>query len=125
MTKQHIYRQGDILFVKVRGFGKRNLKKLKHGIIAEGEATGHMHQIREKTAILYEEVPHVGLQRADHIAPKCIEAFKKTKIDHNEHETVELPRGKYLVVRQRFYSEEENNSFVLYNRIEGMSFVND
>ena len=45
------YRQGDLLFVRVGGVPAGS-KKLTHRVLAEGETTGHMHQIVEETAHL-------------------------------------------------------------------------
>lgn len=43
--KQKIYRQGDVLFVKISSFPKKKFKKLSTPIIAKGEMTGHKHEI--------------------------------------------------------------------------------
>lgn len=112
MAKQKIYRQGDVLFVKISSFPKKEVKKLTHRIIAEGEMTGHKHEILEDTAVLFEEStlpnPYANdNQLADSI--KYLEAIDDSKVIHNEHGAILLPKGKYRIVIQREYSPKKAN----------------
>lgn len=119
MAKLKIYRQGDVLFVKVRGFGKRKLRKLDHKVIAEGEETGHKHEIIEDNAVLYQEINNASALVEDsqiNDMNMCLEALSDTRVFHNEHDIIGLPKGKYIVVKQRQYSDHQLNRFDLYNR---------
>ena len=89
------YRQGDLLFVRVGGLPAGS-EKLNHRVLAEGETTGHMHQIVEETAHLYEAGDEEG-------ARLFVEAIKQSLVVHEEHATITLPEGVYEVVRQREY----------------------
>lgn len=123
MAKLKIYRQGDVLFVKVSKIQKKGLIKLNHGIIAEGEATGHKHELLGNTAVLFSEIgSYFGTDEIPiNEIPMRLEAFAETRIIHNEHGALLLPKGKYIVVKQREYSDidselQGSNKFLKYNR---------
>lgn len=69
-----------------------NARLLNHRIIAEGEATGHVHEAVGPDCQLYEES---GM--------KYLEAKTETPITHTEHKPVILPPGVYKVIRQKEY----------------------
>lgn len=84
-------RQGDLLIVKVDGLPGDCVKK-HHRILAEGEATGHMHELDsgelyEKNGTLYFRVPE----------------DQKTTLKHQEHGPITFEPGVYKVIRQREY----------------------
>ena len=87
-------RQGDILIVKVAGIplGATNRKCR---ILAEGEATGHMHEldsgeVYEKSGVLYFRVPD----------------GKTVTLNHPEHGAMTFETGEYKVVKQREYKPD-------------------
>lgn len=86
-----IVRQGDLLIVQVddlpEGCAKHN-----HRVLAEGEATGHMHELDsgelyEKEGTLFFRVPE----------------DQKTILKHQEHGPITFEPGVYKVIRQREY----------------------
>ena len=84
-------RQGDLLIIKVDQLPEAILKK-NHRILAEGEATGHLHeldggQVYEKKGIMYFKVG----------------ADEKIALNHPEHKTITFDTGIYKVIRQREY----------------------
>jgi hypothetical protein len=92
------YRQGDVLFREIEAIPSGESKKRETGHILEGEATGHVHRVKE-------------LDSADVI--ECgdglylsVTAEGGVSIVHDEHDTLTLPAGNYEVVRQREYSPE-------------------
>lgn len=90
------YRHGDVLVQKVSRL-PGNAKKLKHVTLAEGEVTGHSHRIQDKsTAEMY--------RANDELYLKVTAA--SAKLIHEEHATIELPRGVYKTWRQREYTPE-------------------
>lgn len=106
MAKQKIYRQGDVLFILIDGEPMIALRKLRHRVIAEGEATGHKHQFLKNTAVLLAQTAE------DSETPELDEGYcpkyflnvrKETEIVHEEHHTVTLPVGFYSIVIQREY----------------------
>lgn len=93
-----IYRQGDVLFKKIRSVPAGDAKKRTSGHILEGEATGHVHRVADVDAA---EVLEIGEGLYLSVGDAGV------GIVHEEHRTIELPRGDYEVVRQREYSPEE------------------
>lgn len=84
-------RQGDLLIVKVERIPAEATKRDTR-VLAEGEATGHMHEldlgeVYEKDGTLYFKVPE----------------GKKAALNHQEHKTVTFEPGEYKVIRQREY----------------------
>ena len=92
-----IYRQGDVLLVPVdevpRGARRVRPKRL---IIAEGEVTGHVHELVGGKVELFE--------KAEVVFAKIMSA---PQLQHAEHATQTIEPGVYRVVRQREYSPEE------------------
>lgn len=88
-------RHGDVLLVPV-GTIPTEAKKLDHLILAEGEVTGHSHQISKGKATLfsYNEKTYLNIQ--DELA--CL--------THEEHKEIKLPKGNFEVIIQKEYSPE-------------------
>lgn len=105
MVKKEMYRQGDILFVRIERIPKQHANKKMDGVVAEGEATGHAHRVVDGD--LWER-GHSGIDL-------FVEAGVATKIVHEEHGTIELPKGVYKVVRQREFADTDGRTM----------FVND
>ena|SRR3990167_1191462 len=85
-----MYRHGDVLIKKVESIQG---KKLEHLTLAEGEATGHKHQITEGEAKLYE---HEGTLFLRVISEEAV-------LTHEEHKPLTLPQGDYEITIQREY----------------------
>lgn len=94
------YRHGDLFFQELSQFpDTRLVKSWVEGdtvTLMYGEATGHSHKLtgdftlyRDKSNAHYFEV---------HTA---------AKLTHEEHNTIELPAGKYAMIRQREYTPKE------------------
>jgi len=84
-------RQGDLLIVKVEKIPEGTVKQASR-ILAEGEATGHMHEldsgeVYEKSGVLYFKVTEGGV----------------STLNHPEHKSVTFEPGEYKVIRQREY----------------------
>jgi len=89
-------RQGDVLLVQSVIPKKADKIEIKNKIIlAEGEATGHTHAIKDlKNAALF----------ADKINNKIyLMVFNPVKLEHEEHKEITIPMGEYQVIRQREY----------------------
>ncbi|MHA1341802.1 MAG: hypothetical protein ACTSR3_16765 [Candidatus Helarchaeota archaeon] len=82
-----MYRQGDILFKKIKSIPKK-AKLQKSDIIVKGEATGHAHVLQN--GIIYTLWGEMYLQ-----------ANTNATIVHEEHASIELEPGYYEVIRQR------------------------
>jgi len=93
--KLEMCRQGDLLFKRIKKIPEE-AKEKRDGIIAEGETTGHKHQLRPGT--------QAALLVAANVA--YIHAIHQAYVDHQEHETIDLPPGDYCVKRQREFTPE-------------------
>lgn len=97
------FRQGDVLIMKSRK-RRPNREPLKRDggrvVLAYGEATGHAHAIANRGARLYE---------IEGLEDRFLEVLARGGVDlvHEEHGTITLPRGNYVVRRQREYSPQE------------------
>jgi hypothetical protein len=90
------WRQGDIFFVKLDSEPQlEGAKAVKTGVIARGEATGHMHRVSPSSLAdgaalflsggsMFLRTPEVGVT-----------------IVHDEHGPIQLPNGIYAVVNQQ------------------------
>jgi hypothetical protein len=88
-----LFRQGDIYIESVRCVPEGAAKQFST-VLAEGEATGHRHRIRDfQTANVF-AAP--GEMFIDVVADRA-------EIVHEEHATIALNRGVYRVWRQREY----------------------
>jgi hypothetical protein len=95
-----MYRQGDLLFRRipyVQDFPLGSMVERPNGNILEGEATGHIHRVKDNaTAKVFETA--AGLL--------FLSALAKTEIVHEDHATITLPAGNYEIIRQREYLPE-------------------
>jgi len=97
--KMKQYRQGDILLEAVADIPPTARSRKAGGgriILAEGEATGHAHTVASAEARLHDDAGVTYLEVREALA----------MLTHEEHATIELPRGNYRVIRQREYSPE-------------------
>jgi hypothetical protein len=92
-----LYRHGDLLVASVDDL-PTNARRLQHLVLAQGELTGHSHQISERDgAALFELKDRLFLQVTRSVVT----------LVHQEHGPIELPAGNYQVWRQREYTPAE------------------
>lgn len=91
-------RQGDVFLELVEAMPDGEVVARENGVIvlAHGEATGHYHGIKSKSAKLFQS----GGER-------FLSVMRTAKLEHQEHDTITIPPGVYRVKRQREYSPEE------------------
>lgn len=97
-----MYRQGDVLIVAVVELpeGLRPVPRDNgRAILAYGEATGHAHAVLEDVELLAADIAEME--------ETFLRVEKECSVVHDEHDTIALPAGDYLVRRQREYSPEE------------------
>jgi len=110
------YRQGELLFVlqtikDVQGLKKALAEGKKTTIVAEGEATGHKHELADPaTGILVDiEDAFVWIDNENpkfNNFQKILHTEKGTTIKHPDHQDLYLPGGTYYIRAQREYDEE-------------------
>ena len=102
-TQMRMFRQGDVLVVSVSEIPVSVEKVEREGgrvVLAHGEVTGHAHAIKGKPVSLFRD-------------PKLAAVFMHVggsapvSLEHDEHDTIAIPPGKYRVIRQREYSPAE------------------
>lgn len=107
MSKFQI-RQGDVLVVSCDDDVYQNLTPVERDngrvVLAYGEVTGHAHAIADKNAALY-STPSQG-EGQNEISILEITGNEPVALNHEEHDTIQIPPGTYKVVRQRFYTPE-------------------
>ena len=86
------YRHGELELTPVKEVKGR---KLNHKVLAEGEATGHKHEVIGD-AELYEQDGVLYLS-----------AVEQVELVHPDHNTVTLPKGNYIIETQREYEISE------------------
>ena len=105
--KTKMYRQGDVLIEPLdEVLGDTEAVPLDAGrvVLAYGEATGHAH------AIAGPDVGFVAHMRAKGAADGSVtylDIARPVALRHEEHAPITLPKGKYRVVRQREWDDEQ------------------
>jgi hypothetical protein len=96
-----MYRQGDVLIIPVEAIPEKlDPIDRENGrvVLAHGEVTGHAHAIKSEGAALFRD-------------PKLMAVFMRVSgdapvaLEHEDHDTIMIPPGKYQVVRQREYAQ--------------------
>jgi hypothetical protein len=98
-----LYRQGDILIAKVSNVPAELVEVGRVNgriVLAEGEVTGHFHAIADDPATLFRQ------SDVDEMADRFLRVEREVAVTHDEHDTITLPPGDYVVRRQREYAPE-------------------
>lgn len=91
------YRQGDVLIIPVKNIPSNKIVT-KKVTLALGEVTGHHHSI---------ESGAVGYADAETSLAEYFEVSgDSADLTHQEHDTINLPKGKYRSVIQSEYTPE-------------------
>ncbi|MEM7716338.1 MAG: hypothetical protein AAF349_22670 [Cyanobacteria bacterium P01_A01_bin.68] len=86
-------RQGDVILIPVH---QVEGEKLSHLTLAEGEVTGHKHRISQGEAQLYTDDSQLYLSIFS----------TKAVLSHEEHDSVCISQGNWIVRIQREYEPE-------------------
>lgn len=92
-----LYRHGDVLIGSIDEIPNEAQKRQDNVTLAYGESTGHSHRIEDPTTA--ETYLYDGLLYLRVIAPVA-------RLIHEEHKTIELPKGIYRVWQQREYTPQ-------------------
>ena len=102
---KNVFRQGDVLLIAVDEIPAEAIKQPSKGkkviLHALGEATGHHHRF-EFLDTSYNVKLHASAAGARYIHVKAAAALL-----HEEHSTVSVPAGKYLLPAQVEYTPAE------------------
>jgi hypothetical protein len=100
-----IYRQGDILIERAKLKPSRKATRESHTVLAEGEATGHLHQVVALETDTIDIPPAALFTEPD--GTRVLIVDRPCNLTHHEHSTIPLAPGAYRIGRQREYSPEE------------------
>ncbi len=97
---QKFYRQGDVLIARTSAHkhGEQVPRDGGRVVLAYGEMTGHAHAITDDGAELYERDAALGERFLRVLAEGGVQLL------HEEHATLTLPKGDYIVRGQREYA---------------------
>jgi hypothetical protein len=92
-----LWRQGDVFIIARTGLPKQGRAE-RRPVLAEGEATGHAHRVKDPTtANLFSIGSDLFMEVSGDSAT----------IVHDEHQPVTVPRGEYEIRIQREYTPKE------------------
>lgn len=89
------YRHGDLAIKPLKEL-PQGLKKLNSNIVMSGEATGHHHRLLERTNNQFSIMEDVN-------GNKYLQINEPTDLVHEEHKTITIEKGIYLVDREEEY----------------------
>ena len=108
-----MYRQGDVLLVRLSDSDVEKLERkqpvaAKNGriVLLDGEATGHAHVLPTDRVNGWWETD----RRKGRLM--IIEVKKTAALTHEEHDTIDIPPGIYIRIRQREYSPMRSIHYV-------------
>jgi hypothetical protein len=97
-TGKEMYRQGDVLIMRTDEIPS-DLVKTNKCTLALGEATGHHHTIFDNA---------IGYASSIESLAEYFEVTNETAdLVHQEHDTIQIPNGKWKAVIQVEYTPEE------------------
>ena len=95
-------RQGDVMVERIEELPSDAVPvetKEKRVVLAYGEVTGHCHQIKSGA----KEFNFSG----DKFGKRLLKISNKpVNIDHEEHSTIQIPKGTYRIIQQMEYQQE-------------------
>lgn len=107
MNNKKFYQQGDVVFRKVNDFPEGKRKSKNGNVIVEGEGSGHFHAVQPGqlpfSLFFVNDGFFLENESDDNIA-----------IEHQEHNPIALPPGKYEIDRvnefdwKRHFDEKED-----------------
>lgn len=106
-----IYRHGDVIIRQITTEIPNTAKSWRDAkdgrmILAYGEVTGHAHAVVGDADLL--EIPgEIAERMISDIEKYLVVRDGGAKVVHEEHATIELPPGRYAIVRQREYTSAD------------------
>ena len=94
--KPKIYRHGDLLIRQVKKIPCAI--RLDTNIIAEGEVTGHNHKLYGS-----HQVYGTSPKNPRVIEPTYFQAKEDISLKHQEHATLKISKGNYVIIHEREY----------------------
>lgn len=109
MKPPTMYRQGDVLLVKVNQMrNARDVTPKDRIVLAYGEVTGHAHAVYPQV-ITKDKPPALPAKLWDAGAERYLQVIERTALKHEEHDAITLAPGLYRVIRQREFDPRIHN----------------
>lgn len=99
--KKMIYAQGDVLLRPIEG--KVDCNEKGTAVLALGEVSGHSHRMSGVSFV----------KGSDGLATQILVPPMGAELVHEEHETIQIPQGRYEVLIQREYDVVEGTRQVM------------
>jgi hypothetical protein len=98
MSRREILRQGDVLLVRVDALPEGVVRLRRRGgiVLAECEATGHVHVVASRDAVVY-----AGRESDERYL--LVRGNRRALLRHEEHDPIAVAPGVSEVRRQREY----------------------
>jgi hypothetical protein len=99
-----IYRQGDVCLVQVKAIPADAVEQPIKGtdlVLAHGEVTGHKHRFE------FMDTSHNAKLRITESGARYLDVLADCDLLHEEHSTVRVPKGRYLLPQQVDYTPAE------------------
>ena len=100
--KPKLYRHGDLLIKQIDHI-PLIAKPLSTSIIAEGEITGHNHKLYGS-----HQVYGTNPKNPRIIEPTYFQAKEEISLKHQEHATLKIKKGNYVIMHEREYNPFKN-----------------
>ena len=88
--KENMYRHGDLMIKTINSIPTKATLN-KNNTLALGEVTGHSHRLNSKQLMVYEDLKQT----------KYLNIKQDTELIHEEHDTLILVPGKYVVLQEQ------------------------
>lgn len=109
-----MYRQGDVAIIPVSEFpgivpekGAKIDRDNGRIVLAYGEVTGHAHAISSPQAELWTMLGEDGKELPGNDNDRLLVCLDEVDLLHEEHETIKLPAGLFIIRKQREYGPED------------------
>lgn len=99
-----LYAQGDVLIERVKDVPISGIIAPTGPdgamVLAEGEVTGHRHAIHDRVTMFRDDNLATDIPTGLYIGRVRV-VGPSARVEHDEHDVIELPKGTYRVRRQR------------------------
>ena len=100
----NVIRQGDVMLIPVKSIPKDAIEQPPKGnkiVLAYGEVTGHHHRFE------FMDTSHNAKLRITESGARYLDVLADCDLLHEEHSTVRVPKGRYLIPQQVEYTPAE------------------